>query len=80
MKFILVFLFTALSECIWTFYICSTAKEKAGLASFFSCLTVLMGLVVTIVVVDSPKYIIPATIGAWAGTYLTVSYMKGKKK
>ena len=72
MKFLAVFLFVFVSDAIWTFYIANTARGNAFLAAIFSALTVLLGMTATIIIVADPGYIVPAVLGAFAGTYLTV--------
>ena len=80
MQFLIVFLFTFISDAVWTFYISSVSKSKAMMASIFSALTVLLGLTVTILVVNDPRYIVSAVLGAWSGTYLTMLWLNCKKK
>jgi Na+-translocating ferredoxin:NAD+ oxidoreductase RnfE subunit len=74
MKFILVFFAIFVSDCVWTLYISAVAKSKPVMASIFSGLTVLLGMVATIVVVNEPKYIVPAVLGAVLGTYLMMKW------
>jgi hypothetical protein len=72
MMYLLVFAIALVSDYVWTACIHSISKEKPLSAAFFSALTVLLGGVATITFVSQPKYLIPAVLGAFAGTYLTV--------
>jgi uncharacterized membrane protein len=79
MQFLVVFVFTFISDAVWTFYISSVSDKKAMMAGIFSALVVLLGLTVTILVVNEPKHMVSAVIGAWSGTYLTMKWLNRKK-
>jgi hypothetical protein len=77
MIYVAVFIFVCLSDMVWTYYISAVAKGKPFLASLFSSLTVFMGLMATIMVVADQLAIVPAMLGAFLGTYVTVRAVKG---
>ena len=80
LEVILIFLATAASDVLWVFYIRRTSKGKAVSAAAFSSLIVLLGGLVVLAYVDNMWYLIPAAIGAFAGTIITIKLdIKNKK-
>jgi hypothetical protein len=71
-KFILVFIATGVGDMFWTFYIRRTSEGRALQASLFSAAIMIAGGIVIITYVENKWYLIPATLGAFVGTYLTV--------
>ena len=71
-KFLLVFIATGVGDMFWTFYIRRTSEGKALQASLFSAAIMIAGGIVIITYVENKWYLIPATLGAFVGTYFTV--------
>jgi hypothetical protein len=59
-------------DIMWARYIMAAADRRAGSAALYSGGIVLGGAAVTLAYVDSPWNLIPACLGAVAGTYWTV--------
>jgi len=80
LEVILIFLATAVSDVLWVFYIRRTSKGKAISAASFSAMIVLLGGLVVLAYVDNMWYLIPAAIGAFVGTIITIKFdIKNKK-
>lgn len=71
---ILIFFATAASDVLWVFYIRRTSKGKAISAAVFSAMIVLLGGIVVLAYVDNKWYLIPAALGAFAGTIITIKF------
>jgi len=71
-KFLLVFVATGVGDIFWTFYIRRTSEGKALQASLFSAAIMVTGGLVIITYVENKWYLVPAALGALAGTYFTV--------
>jgi len=71
-KFLLVFIATGVGDMFWTFYIRRTGEGKALQASLFSAIIMITGGIVIITYVENKWYLVPAALGALAGTYFTV--------
>ncbi len=69
---IAVFLTTFFTDVMWTMCIRKTAQGRALGAAVCSMILVLLSAVTITSFVGNPIYIIPAAIGAFAGTYITV--------
>ncbi len=76
----LIFLATSLSDILWVFYIRRTSEGKAFSAGLFSALIVVIGAFVIVSYVDNKFYLIPAALGAFIGTIITIKFDIGKKK
>ena len=72
LEVILIFLATAVSDVLWVFYIRRTSKGKAISAAAFSSFIVLLGGLVVLAYVDNMWYLIPAALGAFAGTIISI--------
>jgi branched-subunit amino acid ABC-type transport system permease component len=72
LEVILIFLATAVSDVLWVFYIRRTNKGKAISAAAFSSFIVLLGGLVVLAYVDNIWYLIPAALGAFAGTIISI--------
>lgn len=79
MKFLLVLFCVFLGNIIWTLGVSYVAQMKALSSANYSALMELMALIAVITIVTEPVYIIPAVIGAWAGTYLTIIWLRREK-
>jgi len=78
-KSVLVFLATVLSDTLWAMYIRRTNLGKALSASSLSAVIVLTAGVVAIEYVNNNWYLIPAALGAFVGTYITIKFDNRKK-
>jgi len=76
MRNLLVFLTVAVSDGIWTAYIVSTSEHRALTASLWSALLVLASWYIVISYQKDKRMIIPAILGAFVGTYLTLIITK----
>jgi hypothetical protein len=72
MKWLAVFLAVALADALWSRYILAASTRQAGIASLYSAGIVLVGGFTTLAYVDDPRYLLPAALGAVAGTYWAV--------
>jgi hypothetical protein len=79
LKYILVFVAMIATDYIWSEWMKSVSEKKAIRAGLFSIGTVLAGSFVIISYIENPKYLIPACLGAFVGTYISVRY-NGKKE
>jgi hypothetical protein len=64
-----VFIAVLVADATWTLYIRATAERRPVLAATYSVAIVLMGGVTTLAVVASPWYLLPASAGAFVGTW-----------
>jgi hypothetical protein len=71
---VLAFLAMIAVDICWAKYIMAAADRRAGAAALYSGGIVLGGAVVTLAYVDSAWNLIPASLGAIAGTYWTVRH------
>ena len=77
-KFILVFITVCFSDFIWSKYIIHVSKGNAISASLYGASTYLIGSLITLTYIHDYKMIIPATLGALLGTYLSVRFFNKK--
>jgi branched-subunit amino acid ABC-type transport system permease component len=77
---ILIFLATAVSDILWVFYIRRTSEGKAVSAASFSASIVLLGGLVVLAYVGNMWYLIPAALGAFVGTIITIKFDIREKK
>lgn len=77
---ILIFLATTFSDILWVFYIRRTSEGKAVAAALFSASIVLLGGLVVLAYVGNMWYLIPAALGAFVGTIITVKFDIRDKK
>ena len=75
---ILVFAMMVFVDTLWTFYIRRTGQGKAFQAALASAGIMLMGGLVTLSYVDNKWFLLPAALGCFTGTLLTV-YKDHKK-
>ena len=67
-----VFLAVALTDSLWTGWIRAASDGSALPAASYSALIVLVGAFVTCSYVKDRIYLIPAVLGAFVGTWLSV--------
>ena len=72
MRWLLVFAVVALADVLWTKYILAASERRAGAAALYSTGIVLAAAYTTLAYVDDPRYLVPAALGAFLGTYWTV--------
>jgi hypothetical protein len=72
MKGLAVFAAVAVADVLWTLYILATSERRAALAAWCSTGIVLAAAFTTLAYVEDPRYLLPAGLGAWIGTYVTV--------
>jgi hypothetical protein len=72
MKPLLAFVAMIAVDMLWAKYIMAASDRRAFAAAAYSCGIVLGGAVVTLAYVDNPWNLIPACLGAMAGTYWCV--------
>ena len=77
---ILIFLATSCSDILWVFYIRRTGEGKAVAAAVFSAMIVILGGLVILAYVGNSWYLIPAALGAFIGTTLTIKFDLRNKK
>jgi hypothetical protein len=68
----------AIADAFWTLYFIATEKREAWMASIMSSLIILSSAYATTSYVDDKRFIIAAVIGAFIGTFLTITYKKRK--
>jgi hypothetical protein len=78
MSYIIVFIVMTLTDFVWAQYTAAIAKDKAFPAGLWSIGIILFGSYVTKSYVDDYWMIIPASIGAFAGTFLSVKLKVGR--
>ncbi|MDI6733919.1 MAG: hypothetical protein QMD50_00285 [Patescibacteria group bacterium] len=79
-KIISVFFATILADVLWTLYIRRTNEGRAFSAAFFSAAIIVLGGMVVTSYVENAFYLIPATIGGFLGTWITIKYDLRKNK
>lgn len=80
LKYVLVFLVMLVTDYIWSEWMKSVAEKQAFKAGIFSVGTVLTGAFFIAAFIENPKYLIPACLGAFIGTYISVAIDKNGKK
>lgn len=76
MSYILVFVAMTVLDFIWAVYTKSVSDNKPLLASAFAVGIVVVGAFVTISYVANHWMLIPAGLGAFAGTWIAVQFSK----
>jgi len=77
---VLIFLATAFSDILWVLYIRRTSEGKAIAAAIFSSLIVLLGGFVILTYIGNKWYLVPAALGAFVGTVITIKFDLRNKK
>ena len=80
LEVLLIFFATTFSDILWVFYIRRTGEGKALSAAFFSSILVLVGGLVIVAYVGNQWYLIPAALGAFVGTILTIKFDLREKR
>jgi len=76
---ILVFFAVAIVDIFWTRYFQSTTEKHAVKAGVYSALIIVFGAFTTRSYVHDGWLVIPASLGAYLGTWATVRYHKTPK-
>ncbi|MFA6407745.1 MAG: hypothetical protein WCV80_03515 [Candidatus Paceibacterota bacterium] len=69
---LLVFGATVISDMLWAFYIRRTNDRKALSAALFSAVIVLSGGLIVVAYVENNWYLLPAAMGAFVGTFISI--------
>ena len=77
-KFFLVFMAVAFVDFLWGKYIIHVASGNASAAAIYGALTYLIGSLITLAYISDHRMIIPTTLGALVGTYLSVKFFNKK--
>lgn len=72
MRAVAVFLAVAVADWLWSQWIASVGDKHAVMAGAYSAAIVLVGAYVTCSYMKDRVYLIPAVLGAFVGTYLSV--------
>ena len=72
MRAVLVLLAVAFADYVWARYIQACADRRTWLAAICSSVIVLLGGFTTLSLVDDPRYLVPAALGAYVGTVVAV--------
>lgn len=67
-----VFIAVSVADALWTGWMRAVDARDPALASLFSVSLVLTSAYVTVAYVENRKLLIPAALGAFVGTYLSV--------
>lgn len=80
LTYILVFIATSIADYIWSEWMSAVADARPIRAGLYSMGTILCGSFVIMSYVQNPKYLIPACIGAFIGTYISVKNKINEKE
>jgi hypothetical protein len=72
MKAALVFLAMLIGDSLWAKWMLATSKRQPVPAAAYSSAIILVGGFTAVAYVNDPRYLIPAALGAFVGTYVTV--------
>ncbi|MFA6365497.1 MAG: hypothetical protein WCW78_03810 [Candidatus Paceibacterota bacterium] len=75
---LLIFGATVLSDMLWAFYIRRSNDGKALSAALFSSAIILSGGLVVVAYVENNWYLLPAALGAFIGTFISIQFDKRK--
>ena len=73
-KFFTVMISMMLADVCWTKYFMKVADKNALQAGFWGSIIILFGAISTTSYVDDHTLIIPAVLGAFIGTYITIKH------
>jgi hypothetical protein len=71
---ILVFFAAFFVDIFWTLCIRRTSEGKAGSAANYSAIIILLSCVSITSFVEHVGYVIPAALGGWLGTFITIKW------
>ena len=76
--YIKVMVFMFLADVCWALYFMKITDRKAAQAGFWAVMIYLFGALTVTSYMEDKKLIIPALIGSFLGTYITVKFKKPK--
>lgn len=76
LRFILVFVVTAIGDVFWALYFIEIGKRNAGMAGVWSSAIMCVAGVTVLNYMHSPYLLIASVSGAFVGTYYTVKHKK----
>ena len=78
--FVLVFVLIFVLDILWVFYMKHVHLENAHRSAATSSVLYLMSATVVMQYTSDHRYVIPAVLGAYAGTYVAVQLAKKGKR
>jgi hypothetical protein len=79
-KYIIIFIALLITDVIWAFYIRWSASGKAFRAAVMSILIYVIGAFTFAEFIKDQWVLIPAGLGCFIGTYVTIKYLDNNKK
>lgn len=67
-----VFLVMAVADYLWAAYSWAISRRRAHLAARYAVALVLASGLTTLAIIESPLFLVPASLGAYVGTYVAV--------
>lgn len=80
MKFLLIMASVALADVCWAMYFIKIGDKSSIKAGFWASLLIVLSAYTTVNYVHDSRFIIPAALGAFIGTYISVEWSKRKEK
>ncbi len=80
MIYIFVFFGMFFADICWTFYLFSVEERKSVVASFWATAIYLFGAFVVSSYVSDKMLIIPAAMGSFVGTFVTIEFKKWRER
>ncbi|WMJ09732.1 hypothetical protein [Nitrosomonas sp. sh817] len=74
--FFLIMVAMALADVCWTLYFIDVEERRAHAAAFWSAMIILVTAFTVTNYVENKIYIAAAFLGAYAGTYVTITWKK----
>jgi len=78
-QFMLVFFAMAIADVCWTYYFIKIDERKSVAAGIWGSAIYVCGAFGVLSYTHDKTFIIPAILGSFLGTYLTVEYKKKKE-
>jgi len=79
MMYLLVFLAMVLADICWAYYFISIEQRKSILAGLWGSAIYIFGAFTVTHYINDIKYLIPAVLGSFVGTMISVEYKKRKE-
>lgn len=79
-KGLLVFSAYALLDVLYAVYTSAVVKYQAHLAAICTAIIYALSVFGVQLYMQDARFIIPLTLGAWAGTYFTVLFLKARNE
>ena len=70
MTYLAIFGMVAVADALWARYIRATAERRAMVAACYASGLILSSGVLTVSLIESPWYLVPACLGAFTGTWV----------